>query len=103
MTLGETILSYRKEKQMTQQQCADLIGVTRQTISNWELDETSPNASQLMALASIFDVHVQDLLGETYKEKNNHKDFMKIKQLTMVIVFLMVLVVLLLIIFVIST
>ena len=43
MALGTNILNYRKKNNLSQEQLAEKINVTRQTISNWELGETSPN------------------------------------------------------------
>ena len=43
MKLGENILKLRKQHGLSQEQLGERINVTRQTISNWELDETTPN------------------------------------------------------------
>ena len=42
MTLGEKIIKMRKQKNLSQEDLAEQMGVTRQTISNWELNETNP-------------------------------------------------------------
>ena len=47
MTLGQNILKMRKKSGLSQEELGDKVGVTRQTISNWELDETTPNPDQL--------------------------------------------------------
>ena len=47
MKLGDQLFKLRKEAKLSQEQLAFEIGVTRQTISNWELNETSPNPEQL--------------------------------------------------------
>ena len=47
MKLGEKILKYRKEQHLSQEDLAFKVDVTRQTISNWELNETMPNPEQL--------------------------------------------------------
>ena len=49
--LGENILRLRKEANLSQEALGDIIGVTRQTISNWELEETAPNPEQLKLLS----------------------------------------------------
>ena len=51
MKLGENIFKLRKEYNLSQEQLAEKINVTRQTISNWELGETSPNPEQLKLLS----------------------------------------------------
>lgn len=62
MKLGEKLLEYRKKKGLSQEQLAERIGVTRQTISNWELSETSPNPEQLKKLSSELNVSIDELL-----------------------------------------
>ena len=48
MKLGENIFNLRKKQGLSQEQLGEIINVTRQTISNWELGETQPNPEQLM-------------------------------------------------------
>ena len=43
MILGKKILELRKKSGLSQEQLGDMVNVTRQTISNWELGETAPN------------------------------------------------------------
>ena len=61
--LGENILRLRKEANLSQEALGDIIGITRQTISNWELEETAPNPEQLKFLSKAFNVSVDDLLN----------------------------------------
>lgn len=61
--LGENILRLRKEANLSQEALGDIIGVTRQTISNWELEETAPNPEQLKLLLKAFNVSIDDLLN----------------------------------------
>ena len=56
MKLGEKILKYRKEQHLSQEDLAFKVDVTRQTISNWELNETMPNPEQLKKLASLISI-----------------------------------------------
>ena len=41
--LGDNIQKLRKDKKLSQEQLGEKVNVTRQTISNWELNETTPN------------------------------------------------------------
>ena len=50
MTLGQNILNLRKKNGLSQEQLGEKVNVTRQTISNWELEETAPNPEQLKLL-----------------------------------------------------
>lgn len=61
--LGDNICSLRKAKKMTQEQLAEEIDVTRQTISNWELNETAPNPEQLKLLSKALNVSIDELLN----------------------------------------
>ena len=62
MNLGENILKLRKQNGLSQEQLGEQIGVTRQTISNWELNETTPNPEQLKALSKVLSVSLDELL-----------------------------------------
>ncbi len=60
--LGEKICNLRKSKKLSQEGLAEIVNVTRQTISNWELGETSPNPEQLKLLSKALNVSVDELL-----------------------------------------
>ncbi len=67
MSLGENIYKLRKEKNLSQEQLGEQIKVTRQTISNWELNETSPNTEQLKLLSKAFNISIDELLNNDIK------------------------------------
>lgn len=62
MMLGEKIFDLRKKRGLSQEQLGEKINVTRQTISNWELGETSPNPEQLKLLSKVLNVSIDELL-----------------------------------------
>ena len=62
MKLGEKIFELRKKCGLSQEQLGEKINVTRQTISNWELGETSPNPEQLKLLSKELNVSIDELL-----------------------------------------
>ena len=62
MTLGQKVFELRKKNNLSQEQLGEKIDVTRQTISNWELDETSPNPDQLKKLSKVLNVSIDELL-----------------------------------------
>ena len=72
MTLGERIQKYRKMKGLSQEELGKLLHISRQTISNWELGETSPNPEQLLLLSKILETSVDNLLGNNmiFKDSN---------------------------------
>ena len=65
--LGEKILKLRKKEGLSQEELGDKLNVTRQTISNWELNETSPDAKQLKELSKVFNISIDDLLDNDVK------------------------------------
>ena len=65
MNIGQNILNLRKSANLSQEQLAEKMGVTRQTISNWELDESSPDLKQGKELSKIFNVSLDDLAGDS--------------------------------------
>ena len=66
--LGEKLLDLRKKNGLSQEQLAEKVDVTRQTISNWELGETSPNPEQLKLLSKALKVSIDDLLDNDIKD-----------------------------------
>lgn len=62
--LGEKIIKERKNHRLSQEELAEMIGVTRQTISNWELNETSPDLKQAQKLSEIFNISIDELIGK---------------------------------------
>ncbi len=72
MSIGTTIKHLRREKNITQEQLAEYLGITSRAVSQWECDRTAPDISQLPALCHIFDVSSDVLLGIDI-EKNNEE------------------------------
>ena len=63
-SLGETLKQYRIQRNMTQELVAETLGVSRQAVSKWETGAAEPSTSNLIALARLFQVPVEDLLHE---------------------------------------
>lgn len=70
MTLGEKITKQRKELNYTQEQLADILNVSRQTISKWESDIAYPETEKLIKLGKIFDCSMDYLLKEECTDKS---------------------------------
>ena len=68
MNLGNKILQLRKKNGLSQEQLGEVVDVTRQTISNWELGETTPNPEQLKRLSKAFNVSIDEILDNESKE-----------------------------------
>ena len=94
MDLGNLILKYRKQKNLSQEELAKEIGVTRQTISKWELNETSPDLKQAVKLVEIFDVDFNKIINQT-KEQEPQKVILKdrIKNYTLILSLLVIIIV----------
>lgn len=71
MTLGEKIVKQRKELNYTQEQLADILGVSRQSISKWESDIAYPETEKLIELGKLFDCSMDYLLKEEVIEKGD--------------------------------
>lgn len=63
-SLGEVLKQHREECKMTQEFVAESIGVSRQAVSKWENGISDPSTSNLIALAKLFKISVEDLLHE---------------------------------------
>ena len=70
MTLGEKIARQRRELNYTQEQLADILGVSRQSISKWESDIAYPETDKLIELGKLFDCSMDYLLKEEITEKD---------------------------------
>jgi len=62
--LSDNIRKYRKSKQMSQDELAEKLEVTRQSISLWETGQTQPSLDNIVALAKLFDVSTDALLTD---------------------------------------
>ncbi len=63
-SLGEVLKQHREECKMTQEFVAEAIGVSRQAVSKWENGTSDPSTSNLIALAKLFQISVQELWRE---------------------------------------
>ncbi len=69
MTLEEQIKHYRKLAGLSQEKMAEKIGVSRQAITKWENGTGIPDISNLMAIAELFQISVDELLSEEKTDK----------------------------------
>ena len=75
MTLGEKIAKQRKDLNYTQEQLADVLGVSRQSISKWESDIVYPETEKLIELGKLFDCSMDYLLKDDITEKSDTQVF----------------------------
>ena len=67
--LNQRIRMLRQARSMSQVELARLLGVTKQSISNWENDNIQPSIEMLKKLAAVFSVSTDQLLGLTGGEQ----------------------------------
>ena len=60
--VGSRISSLRKERNMSQEELATLVNVSRQTISKWETGDSLPDVYNAVALANLFHVSLDSLI-----------------------------------------
>lgn len=85
MEIGNRILELRKQHNLSQEQLAEKIGVARQTISKWELGETSPDIDQTKKLSKLFNVTVDSLINNNLNDIV-YKKVSRIEKVTGIIV-----------------
>lgn len=68
MELAKHIKAHRGRLGMSQEELAEKIFVSRQTISNWETDRTYPDVQSLLLLSNLFDVSIDSLIKGDVEE-----------------------------------
>ena len=63
MEIQGILKNLREKNNLTQEQLAERVQVTRQAVSRWETGETQPNTDTLKLLSRVFDVSINTLLG----------------------------------------
>ena len=62
MNLGERLFELRKAKNLTQDDVAEKLNVSRQTVSKWETDQSTPDFDKIVPLCELFEIGVDELL-----------------------------------------
>lgn len=68
MTTGEKLALLRKRSNLTQDQLAETLGVSRQSVSRWEMDAAFPETEKLIKISRLFRCSIDYLLNETFHE-----------------------------------
>lgn len=96
MELGKQIRKYRCDFSMSQEELAEKIFVSRQTISNWENDKSYPDVNSLVLLSEVFHTSIDHLIKgdmtmmkEKIKEEDK-KEFEKASQIYTILFFIMI-------------
>ncbi len=74
LTIGQTIRSLRRERGITQEDLAEMLGVACQSVSRWELGSCYPDIELLPVIADIFQISTDKLLGADYATEQKKTD-----------------------------
>lgn len=85
MSFGDRLLKIRKKKNISQEQLAREIGVTRQTVSNWELNTTIPNIDDLKKISEALNISYDKLLNSNSSKNEEKNEKLKTSKLVMII------------------
>ena len=80
MTIGQKIVQLRTSKGISQEQLAETLGVSRQSVSKWEMDQALPQIDKVLQLSTLFSVSTDELLHDKIeiakpKERKKNKYF----------------------------
>lgn len=73
MTTGEKLAALRKQKGITQEQLAELLQVSRQSVSRWEMDAAFPETEKLIRLARLLECSIDFLLNDSQEDSGVRK------------------------------
>ena len=68
MTIGEKIMYLRISKDISQEQLAEALSVSRQSVSKWEIGQALPQIDKVIQLADFFCIFAQRMLLYAYKQ-----------------------------------
>lgn len=96
MNIGDKILKYRKLKGYSQEDIANSLNVSRQTVSKWETNQSTPDFNKIVPLCKLFGISADELLDEyasdnkddnfVINEEGDHKDTNRKKSAIMICV-----------------
>ena len=76
MSLGEKLLKLRKKKGLSQEEVADILHVTRQTISKWETDQSMPDFDKVIPICNLYEISTEELFKEEKSSTNEKIELM---------------------------
>lgn len=69
MKFNEKLINLRKKAGLSQEELGYKLNVTRQTVSKWELGQTTPEMDKLIEISKIFNISVDELINESETKK----------------------------------
>jgi len=73
MTLGERLVKLRKEKGLSQEEVAEKLNVSRQSVSKWELDQSLPDFDKIIPLCELYEIETDELLKGSSDKKTEEE------------------------------
>ena len=95
--IGDKIYKLRKSKNLSQEEFANSIGVTRQIVSKWESNQSIPGVDKLKKISDVYNIPYNELLNDTEYESKNKYDIRKY-----ILLFVLMIIVQIILVFVIS-
>lgn len=77
MEIGSKLKKARNKKGITQEQAAEVLGVSRQTISNWENSKSYPDIISVIKMSDVYSVSLDHLLKEDESMKQTYQEFLE--------------------------
>lgn len=74
MTIGEQIQNLRVQKGLTQERFAEMLEVSRQSVSKWELGQAVPDVDKIIRMSELFDVSTDTILLRNVEEQQTDKN-----------------------------
>ncbi len=74
MNLGEKLFELRKSKNLTQDDVAEKLEVTRQTISKWETNQSTPDFDKIVPLCNLYEITPNELLMKERQKENSQNE-----------------------------
>ena len=74
MNLSDNLKRIRKENNLSQEQLADKLGVSRQSVSKWESGQAYPEMDKVLQLCQLFNLNIDELLNQNIKTLSNFSD-----------------------------
>ena len=78
--IGSFLKELRKEKEITQEQLAEILGVSGRTVSRWETGSNMPDISLLVEIAEFFDVSIPEIINGERKSENMNEEVKKVAE-----------------------
>ena len=80
MDIGKKLFELRKAKNLSQEEVAEKLNVTRQTVSKWETNQSTPDFDKIVPLCELFEIGTEELLTGKKAEKTSYQEEQKEKK-----------------------